>query len=604
MKFLFRLLASLTMVLAAGSWGADEHIVKKAEVRPGKDGSALIVLLHGYTFEGNDLAKVEATLRKVRGLEGADVIRPDLPFDRFSMAGASRVTAELLQAVDRAWDARAGDGKPYQRIVMVGHSTGALYARKLYAAACGENGEAPFEDDLKAGLDALRADPIERARPWAGAVDRIVLLAGMNRGWSISHHMSITRGITTQVGVAIGHVLSWIHGRPPFIFSLRRGSPFITQLRLQWLAMREHASKPDGKPDKTVGNAVTVQLLGTVDDLVSPDDNIDLVSGRDFVYREVEQTGHANVIEMDGSNAGVKRQEALLDAFKAVGAKRVPERSKVTDVIFVIHGIRDEGFWTSRIADRAKNVGTKRGLQIATETSTYGYFPMLSFLRPGARQEKVEWLMDRYTEARAKYPEARFHYIGHSNGTYLLAKALEEYRAVRFDQVVFAGSVVHRGYNWQEFIPHRIKSVANFVATADWVVAWFPNALQILGVQDLGSAGHDGFDLARTNEAIHELKKTYVVGGHGAAIQEAMWNSIAEYAITGTFDPPPARLLSPDQAWWVAWPAKGAPLIWVLIAALLGWGLYGLLKLRLREWAKTVLVLLYCGAVWTVLTEI
>ena len=44
---------------------------------------------------------------------------------------------------------------------------------------------------------------------------------------------------------------------------------------------------------------------------------------------------------------------------------------------------------------------------------------MLSFLRPGVRQEKVEWLMDRYTEAKAMYPKAKFHFVGHSHGTYL-----------------------------------------------------------------------------------------------------------------------------------------------------------------------------------------
>src|SRR5262249_22061149 len=242
-------------------------------------------------------------------------------------------------------------------------------------------------------------------------------------------------------------------------------------------------------------NATTVQLLGTIDDLVSPDDNIDLISGRDFIYLEVPHSGHANVIEMGADNRhperarlAAERRAALIKAMNVDKTdlntslspvdSSVTVRNDVSDVVFVIHGIRDEGYWTRKIAYHVQLEGQKLGRTVATETSTYGYFPMLPFLRPGAREEKVQWLMDRYTEARARYPRAqRFHYVGHSNGTYLLTKALEESPAVHFDQVVFAGSVVRRDYSWDRFIPRRVKGVLNFVATADWVVAFFPNAL-------------------------------------------------------------------------------------------------------------------------------
>lgn len=33
----------------------------------------------------------------------------------------------------------------------------------------------------------------------------------------------------------------------------------------------------------------------------------------------------------------------------------------------------------------------------------------------------------------------------------------------------------------------------NYVASGDWVVAFFPKAMELLGIQDIGSAGHDGF---------------------------------------------------------------------------------------------------------------
>lgn len=597
-------LIGLMILLVTQTANAKDRLLSETVVNPGKNSSSLVVLLHGYTLDGSSLKYVESSLKRVDGLDGADILRPNIPLDTWSMASSSRITAELLLVIDQAWGKRESNGTPYKRIIIVGHSMGGLLGRKLYVAACGENQEAPFESELKDNLAELGAVSLTTNRPWAKAVDRIVLLAGMNRGWEISHHMSIPRAISMQIGVAVGYALEWFYERPPIIFTIRRGSPFITNLRLQWIYMKEHAEK------KHIGDALTVQLLGTVDDLVSPDDNIDLVSGKDFVYQEVQQSGHADVITMDQTEAGRKRHDAFIEAFNPFPKTEIEfdpfvVRRDVTDVVFVIHGIRDEGYWTHKIARRVQKLGRQSSncRIIAAETSSYGYFPMLSFLTPGERQEKVEWLMDRYTEARAKYPAADFHFIGHSHGTYLLAKALKDYSSVRFKQVVFAGSVVRRDYQWRELVPERVNSVLNFMATADWVVAFFPKALESVGVQDLGSAGHDGFYNAEEQPGLLE-PKTYIIGEHSAALKEAMWDSIAEFTITGKFQPPPSALLSKEQSMWVKYPALVAPLVWLVIAGGLAWILFVIVRLRIREWGKTVILIAYVWLIWTVLTKV
>ena len=63
------------------------------------------------------------------------------------------------------------------------------------------------------------------------------------------------------------------------------------------------------------------------------------------------------------------------------------------------------------------------------------------FLIPQLRRKKVAWLIEKFMEARAKWPYAKFNYIGHSHGTYVLAKALELLPKMQFHNVVFAGSV-------------------------------------------------------------------------------------------------------------------------------------------------------------------
>lgn len=591
------IISFLIFIIVNGPKGEGNKLIKNDEVKI-ENSETLIIFLHAYQADGDSMNEVRKFLDSIESIKGADILIPDLPFSTFSMADSSRVTLDILHSIDVAWNKRKALNKTYQRIIFVGHSIGALYARKVYVIASGENQDTKFENKLR-NLSSNDEYPITKPRPWASSVDRIILFAGMNRGWKISHHMSITRAISMQIGVFLGYILEWVYDQPPIIFTIRRGSPFITQLRLQWLSMKKHAT------EKKVGDAVTVQLLGTIDDIVSPEDNIDLITGADFKYLEVPESGHGNVIELFEPDSGEKRQKVLRKAMIVEPSSVHDDVNDeiITDIVFVIHGIRDEGYWAKKIAQRVKLLEEPGKNSIATETSSYGYFPMLSFLIPGARQEKVHWFMDKYTEAKAKYPDANFHFIGHSHGTYLLAKALEDYDSVKFKNVLFAGSVVHQNYKWTNYVPDRIEHVYNFEATADWVVAFFPKALQSVGIQDLGSAGHDGF---KDSEVLVKNVRnySYIAGGHSAAIQESMWDFIAKYILSGEFIIPPSSVVENEQKKYVSWPAKIAPLIWIVGITFLVWVLIILFKSNIREWKKTLIITGYLFLIWIVLTEL
>jgi hypothetical protein len=80
---------------------------------------------------------------------------------------------------------------------------------------------------------------------------------------------------------------------------------------------------------------------------------------------------------------------------------------------------------------------------------------------------------------------------------YLIAKALELYPACRFKRIVFAGSVVRRGFDWRRYLrTNRVEHVLNYAAKGDWVVAWFPKLFEFLRIQDLGSASFESKSLA------------------------------------------------------------------------------------------------------------
>ncbi len=554
----------------------------------------LVVLLHAYRLDPESLRFARKAVHEA--LPDADILIPSLPTSTLSMEDPNALVQTVLAKLDRYWRERQGreDGKAYEHIVFVGHSIGALVARKAYIVACGENADAPFEPEFSGS----------QPREWAETVERIILLAGMNRGWSVSHHQSPVHQIGWWLGSIWSEFVRLARGRRPLILAVIRGAPFITQLRVQWLAMRLHA------PRKQVGSATTIQLLGSVDDVVSPEDNVDLMTGGDFIYLDVAESNHGNVIVMDQSKEGIERATIFKQALTTAPGELRSEQVQPDDVAPVIHGIRDEGHWTHKIARRVTELGREVGKTFATETSTYGYFAMLPFILPAYRRAKMEWLMDQFVESKALYPNAEFSFVGHSNGTYLLTKALHEYPCCRFKHVVLAGSVVHWQYNWAELLQSdpdpRVKAVLNYVATADWVVAFFPKALQIMRLQDLGSAGHDGFIAKnrseRLPERLHQVR--YVRGGHGAALNEDNWEAIAHFVVHGVPAEPPGQPLAAQRSPLVVAPGRVAPAVWVSLFALAGAGGYGILRQRWADWLKTSVFIGYLWLIWKIVTRV
>ncbi|HEU5138103.1 MAG TPA: hypothetical protein VFU13_23360 [Steroidobacteraceae bacterium] len=558
----------------------------------------LVLVLHGFMHTPDDMEQVTDAVRAA--WPAAKIVVPAMPLHLLSLAKPNEIVARLAELVDAQWRENGG----YDEIVFVGHSFGALLARKLYLVACGEHIRAPFEDSLREAL-GLEPGQLFAGYHWAKEIRRIVLLAAMNRGWRISHHLKPWRAAAWKLGTWFGFLVSGVTRRIPIILAIRHGSRFITNLRIQWIVLRnEQVLRQESGP-------LMIQLLGSIDDMVAPDDNVDLVSGRNFIYLDVPRSTHQTVIELAGSFAALARREIFIDALTLpladlYRAAMIPSDDKLAEpdrtvrqVVFVIHGIRDEGHWTHKIARRVMKLGWMRNEKWAMETSSYGYFAMLPFLLPQRRVEKVEWMMEQYVEALARYPDAEFNYVGHSNGTYLLAKALERYRACRFRRVVFAGSVVRRSFRWYEAqAREQIESVLNFVGTRDWVVAFFPGLFEGIRIQDLGSAGHRGFHPVTPNL----IQQISVSGGHGAAIQEHMWEDIAQFMVSGRVPPMPTP--KPRRNWIVGILGFFPLVVWGLLVWLLLWTWGRLADGLPNDWSRGFAFAIYWGLILFVLRRV
>jgi pimeloyl-ACP methyl ester carboxylesterase len=609
-----------------------------AYLRPRGRRTELVIMMHGYGTKVEEIEGVLAAIGEVK--PDADILAPQMPYGGGILGWTCREPAAdlvsgVLDVIDRLDAERRSKGERYKSIIVVGHSFGAVLARKIAVIAQGETPGAPFEERLQ------RFRP---PRDWADRVSRVVLLAGMTRGWSVSSAMDWWTAAKWGFSTTLGEILT---NGTLTIFSIRQGAPFLIQTRLQWLALMRRPAAEHGaerQPGVHRPDLIVVQLLGTSDDSVSPDDNIDYAvdfalnpGGRSFFYLEVPGTDHRGAIAMTPpppSKAkeelsipearGERLQFALTETAEALARESVPREHmadnlppepnmEVDDVVFVIHGIRDKGFWTQKIARAIKKAAPKNGDRVRSFTASYGYFAMAPFMFPWVRRRKVEWLMDRYTEARAHYPKAQFSYVGHSNGTYLLARALRDYPAAVFKHVVLAGSVVRCDYNWKSLFVERpefaggrrVERVLNYVATNDWVVALFPKAVQPIPAFDLGSAGHDGF--AQADDA-RVCQIRYVKGTHAAGIKESQWDEIAGFIVNGE----PPRSDNPDydtkqEERLKEWSERSPRLFWGAIGGVLLIGLllayWVLVKLGIAGLVAVLAFLAYYQLIKTFITR-
>jgi hypothetical protein len=177
-------------------------------------------------------------------LPDADLIVPRYESSIFSNVDPRRVADQLVQYIHEADISRSKrlDGGAYERIILIGYSGGGLIIRKTYLIAMGYGDDEKLIHNFK---------PF----PWVKKVERILLMAALNRG--ISNTNLEHTGWGVYAIQRIGWMVLPLLGGGKFVSHLRRGSPFVANLRVQWIRLSQ-------APD--VQLPPTIQLLGDVDE--------------------------------------------------------------------------------------------------------------------------------------------------------------------------------------------------------------------------------------------------------------------------------------------------------------------------------------------------
>lgn len=152
-------------------------------------------------------------------------------------------------------------------------------------------------------------------------------------------------------------------------------------------------------------------------------------------------------------------------------------------LVITLHGMRTFAPWQKVLADELGTAGFE------SKTFDYGFFGILRVILPWKRKAQVKWFCDRYLD---KVPNGRLpSIISHSFGTYMIARAMESYGGINFDQVILCGSIVPTDYDWRVLFERgQVKRILNECARRDIVVKASPYV-----IKDAGPSGAYGFDL-------------------------------------------------------------------------------------------------------------
>jgi len=522
-------------------------------------GKELFVMVHGGGCGSRIFDDARKVIRATRA--DADLMLVDYPPPTFSNADPFEIAVELSDAINTQVV-----GSHYASVTLVCHCMGALVARKAFVYGCNQ-----ADDDPLWNSEAAEKD-------WVKRVDRFVLMAGTNRGF---YPAPEKMGRIKLLYLKLGKVFNRLTGTARLFRSCERGQPFVANLRVQWIrTARERKAKGRHWPS-------VVQLLGTGDDVVGYEDHRDVTVSQDFIFVPVRGTDHVSILDFRDPAYGGEREMKFRKAIEPGELHELRETYPpmpvgqdldVEQVIFVLHGIRDIGEWIDELEVSLREAYTRANgfggpARIKIIKSSYGYFAMLPFLLYADRQRNVRWFMDEYTEVLARYPNVKkIDFVGHSNGTYVLASALQRYRTLRVDRVAFAGSVVPRDYDWRSRIDNgQVKAVRNYVGSIDVVVGIFPCFLELCGSRELGSAGFNGF----TQQEGKDLEVKFIPGNHWCGIDPRNYSSIIDFLLRRVTTLDPGYYIK-SQPTWAVLLSRLCWLVWIMIVLgvlVLGWWL-------------------------------
>ena len=153
------------------------------------------------------------------------------------------------------------------------------------------------------------------------------------------------------------------------------------------------------------------------------------------------------------------------------------------DIVLTLHGIRTTGKWQKQASVYLGKA------EIKNEALDFDYFGAGKLLRPSKRDEVLQWFIGEYE--RCSKENGEISIVAHSFGTWIVTRALEMERSIKFNKLILCGSIVSENYDWTTVFDHgQVKHVRNECAARD---GWVKVANKVMG-DAAGLSGVSGFE--------------------------------------------------------------------------------------------------------------
>ncbi|MCS4436132.1 GNAT family N-acetyltransferase [Aquiflexum gelatinilyticum] len=153
--------------------------------------------------------------------------------------------------------------------------------------------------------------------------------------------------------------------------------------------------------------------------------------------------------------------------------------------LITVHGIRRKHRWYESIPTFQEFKDNK----IEVFYFDYGYFSFMKFLRKSHRDKIITNFCNFYNDKfiDSKYPPS---VIAHSFGTYIIYQAMKKYDVIKFDKIIFCGSILNENTDFRPFIKRKqFSKLKNDHGSLEWFLSF----TRIIIDKDCGEAGKVGF---------------------------------------------------------------------------------------------------------------
>lgn len=189
-------------------------------------------------------------------------------------------------------------------------------------------------------------------------------------------------------------------------------------------------------------------------------------------------------------------ERALLEDLFLIVTSLSCQKKKL--VVVMIHGIRTQGQWQSKLKEELNAEGVED-----VHPLPYRFFDLISFWTPIPwlfRIFPINHVLRELRLVQSNHPTAEIVVVAHSFGTYIISNILKKATDIRVKRLLLCGSIVPDSYRWDKLKFVESGNVVNDIGLRD-----FLPVLAMTSTIGYGATGTLGFKTHLVENRYHDF---------------------------------------------------------------------------------------------------